>query len=663
MHLWLHAGVFTFTKGGRVARQAHRRKRERDMRDLLRNYFDGHLSRRGFIQCLIATGLTSGAARSIAEAADLGDLEAEQEASESSYAQTGSGGDLLLEQVKAAGTKFIFTNPGSLESAFFDALTDRPELQVIVGLHEGIVISMADGYHRVTQQPAFVNVHAVVGTAQIAGQLYNAHRDGSALVVTAGMRDTTVYSDDLGLAPSPGFNQTDINEQFTKISWEVRNGASAAVAIRRAYKVASTAPGGPVYVAVTTGAFGARVSERVWPGKNFMIDARPRPAADKVEALARVLIEAKRPVPVFGDEVWKSGAQAEAVQLSEMLGLSAAASSQSFGYANFPTHHPQFVGSAGSVPDADALIHFGTRGLGGGNIPDNPPIDPGVRFVAVGLDTDALGRTQPMDMSIVADVRETLKGVTDAVSSMVTEDRLARIRQERLDIVTPAVAERRATRLEAVRRNLGRSPIHPDQVNYELEQAADDNAIVVMENFTAQHDMLRFGYRPDEKMAIHKGGSLGFGLGAAIGAKIGAPERQVILSIGDGALMYSSSGFWTLARYKVPVLIVVSNNQCYQIVRNAFHRYNGRMAETGHYHGLYLGDPDIDFVKLAESQGVAGQQVTAAGDVAGALRNGIQQTRDGNPYLVEIVVARVGTGAESTWHQEFSVAARAGDTE
>jgi thiamine pyrophosphate-dependent acetolactate synthase large subunit-like protein len=105
------------------------------------------------------------------------------------------------------------------------------------------------------------------------------------------------------------------------------------------------------------------------------------------------------------------------------------------------------------------------------------------------------------------------------------------------------------------------------------------------------------------------------------------------------------------------VLTVVWNNHNYQTVRNAAYRYNRRMTETGHYHGLYLGDPDIDFVKLAESQGVRGERVTSAADIASALKRGTAETRAGNPYLVEIVVGRVGGGAESTWHQTFNAAA------
>src|SRR5262245_40794070 len=169
------------------------------MRELLREYLDGRLTRRGFLQRLVATGFTAAAARTIVDAADVDAAPADDAVR--FPVMTGTGGDLLAEQVKAAGTRYVFTNPGSFEVGFFDALTDRPELQVIVGLHEGIVIPMADGYHKVTQRPAFVNVHAVAGTAQMAGQLYNSHRDGSAMVITAALIDTGIYSDDVRLAP------------------------------------------------------------------------------------------------------------------------------------------------------------------------------------------------------------------------------------------------------------------------------------------------------------------------------------------------------------------------------------------------------------------------------------------------------------------------------
>lgn len=632
------------------------------MRDLLRDYYDGRLSRRGFFSRLVATGLTAAAARSVLEAADMGSNEAAGAGGPALV--NGTGGDLLVEQVKAAGTRYVFTNPGSLEVGFFDALTDRPELQVIVGLHEGLVVSMADGYHKATLQPAFVNVHAAVGTAQMAGQMYNAHHDGSALIVTAGLNDATVYSDDMALAPAKGFAQADINRQFTKISWEVRNGASTALAMRRAYKVAATAPGGPVYVAVSRGALQEAVKGDVWSREAFLVEARPRPAVDQVQALARLLVEAKRPAVILGDEVWKAGAAAEAVALCELVGAAMAGSGMaSFQYLSVA--HPQWAGGryteARPYPfgGADLVIQLGTRDPGSGMIPETPPVNPAATFVAVGLDTNMLGRTQPLDLAVVGDVRQTVRDLTDAVTSLATKDRLAKIRDERLALVRPPIAAAAAERLGRAQKTFEQSPIHPDRLGYELEQHLDRNAIVVTENtpgLAGKNDFLRFGHRvADDKLGMATGGSsLGWGPGAALGIKLGAPDRQVVLSIGDGSVMYSASGFWSLARYQVPVLTVVWNNRNYQTVRGAYARYDKRMAATGHYHGVYLGDPDIDFVKLAESQGVRGQRVTSPGDIAAALKKGAAEVRNGNPYLLEFVVACIGPGADSTWHQKYT---------
>ncbi len=174
-----------------------------------------------------------------------------------------------------------------------------------------------------------------------------------------------------------------------------------------------------------------------------------------------------------------------------------------------------------------------------------------------------------------------------------------------------------------------------------------------MPGLAGKHDFLSFGPGIDHKLGVsHGGGSLGWGVGAAVGAKLAAPDRQVVLSIGDGSVMYSAGGFWSMARHSTPVLTVVWNNHDYQTVRNAGFRYNRRMKDTGHYHGLYLGDPDVDFVKLAESQGVKGQRVTRPADVAAAIKRGAAEVRAGSPYVLEFDVARIGGGADSTWYQK-----------
>jgi thiamine pyrophosphate-dependent acetolactate synthase large subunit-like protein len=204
--------------------------------------------------------------------------------------------------------------------------------------------------------------------------------------------------------------------------------------------------------------------------------------------------------------------------------------------------------------------------------------------------------------------------------------------------------------------------MHPDELAYIVAKTIDRNAIVAAETHSAMahYDAFPFGYRDDEQMFVgYTGNSLGWGIGGATGAKLGAPDRLVICSIGDGAVMYSASGFWSQVRYGIPVLTVVWNNHNYQAVRLGFHRYNGRMAASGQYTGMYLGDPEIDFVKLAESQGVKGERATTASELEAALKRGIQATRDGNPYLVDAVISRIGGGAESTWHEGFKLHRRA----
>jgi thiamine pyrophosphate-dependent acetolactate synthase large subunit-like protein len=460
------------------------------------------------------------------------------------------------------------------------------------------------------------------------------------------------------LAPKAGFGQTELNRMWTKLSWEVRTGASAPLSIRRAYKLACAAPNGPVYVAYTTGALTEpNLKADIWARQHFLVEARPRPAVDQVDALARMLLDAKLAVPSFGEEVWKSGAQAEAIQLCELLGLPGVSGGGMGPYVNFPTEHPQsFRGNAATAFAGHAPDLLVSIGAGDSGRVDMDALDTMPKYAAVGVDASRLGRQRPFDLAVVGDVKETLKATIEAVKSLATKDRLAKLSKERLDYILPAIAAAKAERLKVARANFDASPIHPDRFDYELGRAIDKNAIVAEENFSQSHDFFRFGYRPDEVMKVSKGGSLGHGVGLAIGAKLAAPDRQVVLSMGDGALMYSACGFWTMARYEIPILTVIANNHNYQTVRNAFFRYNKEMVKTDHYHGMYLGDPDIDFVKLGECQGVKGVRVTSAADIEGALKQGIKETRAGRPFIVEIVVSRIGGGAASTWHQKFSVA-------
>jgi thiamine pyrophosphate-dependent acetolactate synthase large subunit-like protein len=630
------------------------------MRELVHRYQEQGLSRRGFLKGMAALGFSAAAAEAVLKPVEASELIGARPGDPDITRITGTGGELMIAQAKAAGVEYLFTNPGSFEVGFFDAFADTPGMQLIMGLHEGIVISTADGYHRIRRTPALVNVHVIAGTAQMAGQLYNASCDGSAIVVTAGLNDNEVWSDETTLGPRPGYDQKEVNRQFTKISWEARQSDSLALMLRRAFKVATTEPGGPVYLATASYALEGKAKGDILPADRFMLRGRIRADEKAIEEAARLLIEARRPLLVVGDEVWKSGAQQALLQISEQLGLAVAVGSQ--GFQNFPTHHPHYLGRYRAQSEyvkkgVDLIVCVGGKDFGGREIPQAPEVPSNATIVRIGVDPSSMSRNYATDLALVADVKETLEDLGAAVTSRLTKEKLTALATSRSQEVRAIASAQRAQVENEARNNFGQDPIHPHELGATLARTLDPDAIVVSENLTGKYDFIPFGFRAGEPMWLYNTGiSLGWGVGASTGAKLAAPDRQVVCSIGDGSLMYSAAGFWTQARYSIPVLTLVWNNKNYQTVRRSYHRYQRKMASSGHYVGMYLGDPDIDFVKLAESQGVPGERVGKGHELEAALRRGMDATRSGSPYLVDIETARYGGGAESTWHQKFSLA-------
>ncbi len=645
------------------------------MRELVAQLLDNRLSRRGFIKSMAAAGFTVAAAEGIIDELEAAELPGDVDAG--AYRTfTGNGGELWIEQLKASGVEYLFTNPGSTETGFFDAFVDTPGIQLINGLHEGIVISMADGYASVTGKTAFVNVHAMVGTAQMCGQLYNAHKSKAPMVVTAGMADNTVFSDYIGLGPAPGSSQSDVTRQFTKIAWNIREPGSIPPALRRAFKVAGTPPGGPVYLAVATYAQGGKsTTAQIVEQSKFDVAMRPRPDAQRIEQVARKLIEGDQPLFITSDDLYRSDAIEEAVELVEMLGVPMLDPGSSGSNSGFPSWHSLYwdnkAFSRGRGDGRDPFERYDVIvGLGAdeftaaGSRGEEAPVEigraPHAWKAAIGIDVNMMSRTVPIDLTLIADPKAGIEDLRDAINSLVTKDRLSRIKTERTESMLPRIASYRADVEDEAKTAFGKTPMHPYELAVLIERAIDKDAITVNESlshdFSMRHNAIqRFGGNEKRRIASG-GGSLGWGIGAAIGAKIGEPNRQVVLNIGDGSVMYSSSGFWTMARYSVPVLTIVWNNRNYQTVRHGFSRFNGKMAKSGHFAGMYLGDPDIDYVGLAKSQGVDGERASTASEFSVALERGVAATRRGEPYVIDVQVSRIGGGADSTWYQAFSLA-------
>src|ERR1041384_2276149 len=135
------------------------------MQELVKRFLDEGLSRRGLLQKLSALGIGLAQAQSLLEGFQVSEDVGKGLPVPGSTTIKGTGGELLMAQAKAAGSEYLFCNPGSFETGLYDAQITSG-VPLIMGLHEGIVISLADGYHRARLKPAFVNIHVVAGAAE-----------------------------------------------------------------------------------------------------------------------------------------------------------------------------------------------------------------------------------------------------------------------------------------------------------------------------------------------------------------------------------------------------------------------------------------------------------------------------------------------------------------
>ncbi len=570
---------------------------------------------------------------------------------------TGTGGMLLLQTLKDAGVDYLFTNPGSAETGIFAALAEDGDQRLVVGKHEGLVAAMADGYHRLSGKVGVIIAHVMGGSYQLAGQLFNAQVAGSSLLVIAGDWASELQ-DYRGLAPFPGLSQAESMRPLTKearCAYTVHtNPAAITVATIRALREATTPPTGPVYLSISAALLNREGLEaEIGEGAQYKIEP-PGPARRQtVEAIARRLGEAQCPVLMFGDDVWRDGAAAEAVRLAETLEAPVFSTRQIF--ANFPSRHPLYCGMypvskefekvTGLRPDVIFLV--GCQGVHGS------VAEPCV--MQIGPNPLLMGRHYPLDLAAQCELRETLRSLGEALTRLHGADRVAAWARQRANVRAYAklLIEREET---LVREHQNDTVVHPSVLEAQLADVLPKNTVMVQESSTARTTLLPFGY---QGMAWTRsgGGSLGFGVGGAIGAKIAVGrERPVVLHLGDGALTYSAAGFWTMARYNTAVLTVVSNNESYQIVRHNWAKDmpDSKMIREGKYPGLWLSAPATDYVALARAQGVEGECVRSTKELEPALRRGVDRiTRDNRPYLVEVAVAREGVGADSTWYQDW----------
>jgi benzoylformate decarboxylase len=548
------------------------------------------------------------------------------------------GRRVLMQSFVAHGVRHIFGNPGTTETPLLDSLPAFPEINYVMALHEGVAVSAASFYAQASGRPTVANLHVAPGLGNGIGALYGALKANSPVVATAGQQDTRMRL----AGPLLGHDLVAMAAPVTKWSVQIERADEIAPILRRAFKVATDAPKGPVFVSLPIDVLEQETSVEATAPDRLWRATVPDPAG--VAELAFALLKSKSPVIVSGDDVARAGATAALVSLVEGTGASVWFEGLRH-HASFPTGHPNY---RASLPGDAAQVRKAFEGadlvllLGGPFFEDiwhaeGGHIPKGATVIQIEESPERLAFNNRLEAGLVGDLAVSLAAVTDAVRAGAPDEFKAAAQRR-----NAALAELRAQEKEAYKLRLekswSREPTSMPRVAAELRRGLPDNVVIVDESITASLDLARaFDYRGFGDYFGGRGGGIGQGLAGAIGVKVAMPDRPVVAISGDGSAMYSIQALWTAAHHQLAIVFVVLANREYRILKHNVDVWRKNFeAGTQHtYQQMDLAAPALDFVHLAAGMGVEGVRVERADAIAPALAKAIAANR---PYLVEIAI-------------------------
>ncbi len=624
------------------------------MKELVKQYLDKGISRRKLTTGLSAAGMTTVAAKAMAQALSSPTPQAVAAAPAGAVRDfKGTGGAVFTQQLKAAGVEYIFFNPSTADAPIYDSLVNEPAIQLIKGVQEGAVVAMADGYARATGKLG-VAIVANVGLPNALTQMVNSWKDQIPILLAA----ASIAQDNVGREQFQEYEHIEsMTQPITKWNWVAASSDTIAETTRRAIKYASTPPAAPVYLSIPENLLRLESSGQIYDHALFNVPMTIRPAKDDIERAARMLIEAKSPLMSFGDEVTLCKGEKEMVELADLLGLPAAGGTGALGFWSkpFPTRHPLFIGGVFRQmrfpENVDVHLNLGFK--------HGELAMAGAKQISIRRDPASLARGAPVDLPIVADIRLATIDLIEAVKSLATKERLKQIADDRLEKARAFTSEQAKLIARIGREHSdGGTAIRMERLGVELEQWLDKDAIYVCDVDSGKRMDPFMNFGGDDKRYIGTGPNiLGWGMAAGLGVKLAFPNQQVLSVVGDGSFLFSGpQPLWSLARYEAPTTNIVLNNKSYNNERNRIWMSGGAQFKAGRDFTCYNGSPDVDYAVVAKAFGVDGEKVMEASQIKDALARARKANMDGKPYLLDVNIQRDGVGAASTWHPEYSIA-------
>jgi len=559
-------------------------------------------------------------------------------------------GDALLNQLKACGMNVIFGNPGSTEENFLEAVNEHSDIKYVLGLQEACVAAMADGWARTTRKPAVCQVHSAVGLGNAMGVLYEAFRSHTPMIVFAGEPPLELQAFDGFLAG----DLSGIAMPLTKWSARITHGRQLLRMLRRAIKVASTPPLGPVFLSLPMDVLDQEIidegaypqCQNISPGVcSFEIAQR---IADK-------LISAESPIIIAGDGVAESDARDELHELSDILACPVWG--MEFNCLSLSFRDPMFMGLLGHsfgshtrtiTNSADLVLGIGTP-LFAELFPSvEPYFTKDAILMQIDRDSWEIGKNFPLYAGVQADPKESLKLVINAVRERIKPHiKSIEIRRRKVTAQKKAAFEEERRNLEAV----------PDTENFmsaatlmrTLVEELPEDVLIYDESLTSTAALIHY-LQPDKmgSYILARGGCIGVGWPGAIGAAIAHNGRRVIAPSGDGSALFALQSLWTAVNERLKIIFIVCNNSAYRILKiNLLHYLKDTGGKPGSFPFMDINSPSVNFAALAEGFGMYSVRVKNAESLRIALRDALK--RDG-PVLID---AAINGSVEQEIHQLF----------
>ena len=545
-----------------------------------------------------------------------------------------TGYDAFVALLASEGVEYLFGNPGTTELAIMQAIGAQSTIKYVLGLQEGIVVGMADGYARASGRLAAANVHVAPGLGNAMGSLYSAKFSGSPVLLTAGQQEQGH-----GLTEPLLYDSlVPIAQPMVKWAVECTRVEDLPRIIRRAAKVALAPPTGPVFLSLPGDVFDATAMLEF--GQPTRVDFDVRPADHVLEKLAGRLLAAQNPIIIAGHELATRNALEEAGEFAQLLGAAVVQQTVPYG-AHFPSKHRAFQGALNRnqnqvrarLESHDLLICLGADVLRMSVYSATDALPTGMPILQISERDWELGKNYPTELAVKANVRETLIALNTLLKARMSTEQRSRADARLAEFEKNNWTAHRAQMVEQALKLADVQPIDPQFMSMCIADAIPEDAVVVDEGLTSTLKLLSYLPLTDHQSYFGlASGGIGFAMSGAIGISIALPDRPVVAIVGDGSAMYSVQALWTAANMKLPITFVIPNNRGYRILKERLVSFRN----TDRFVGMDLADPGIDFTGLAASLGVQSQHVDAPRDFAQVLREAVAS---GQPNLIDVRVA------------------------